>query len=213
MSLPDDWPEEAKEEMARLETENEELQQEVGRSVAKIMALQARGEEITDGEVKKRFEGICTAIEDWTTAVEFDFLQEGRDFGRLFLDWLDRHEGGATTPPAAAEATLRLWGLLEKAEDGADDVGKLRWLGQLDTCIKVVLSRAVWYRLDVDIFARRSPPGTPDVAADGMDWISEAVEGGVNGKVSEGRFHELAWPTSLALIDCRVKKRRRRERV
>lgn len=181
MSNPDNWPEEAKNEISRLEFENDALQQEVGRSVAKIMSLQGEGDQITDGSLKKRFEEICANIEDWATAIEMEFLQQGWEFRQVFRQILEKD---------SVQELLCRWGLLKNPNELAENIGKLRWLGRLDTCINVVLSCVIWQVLYAEIFAKTWPPGTEDEAASGLHYITEAIRDGADGKVSEGQSKE-----------------------
>ncbi|OAA38392.1 hypothetical protein ISF_09890 [Cordyceps fumosorosea ARSEF 2679] len=188
MSNPDDWPEEAKNEISRLEFDNDALQQEVGRSVAKIISLQGEDDQITDGDLKRRFEEICANIEDWTTAIEVEFLQQGREFRQVFHQILDDDPG---------RRFLYRWGLLEPLHDSAQEIGKLYWLGQLDTCIKVVLSRVIWQSLYAEVFVKTYPPGTRDDAANGLHYITDAIRHGADGRLNEESvFQANKWRSS-----------------
>lgn len=178
MNESDGWPESAKNEIARLEGENEELQLEIGRSTARILALQAEGEQITDGEVKKRFEKLSDAIEDWTTSIDLDFLRQKRDFRREFNKMLDSETGSAA---------LCRWGFLERPEANDGESGRLHWLSQLDTCIKLVLARMIWYHLYSDVFAQVHPPGTDDKVSTGLRYVTEAIRADAEGRSSEGQ--------------------------
>lgn len=181
MSDPDDWPEEAKNEISRLEFENDALQQEVGRLVAKIISLEGEDDQITDGDLKRKFGEIGANIEDWTTAIEVEFLQQGREFRQAFHQLLDD------------DAELRLlhrWGLLHSSHDRAEEFGKLYWLGQLDTCLKVILSRVIWQSLHSEIFAKTYPPGTQHDAANGLHYTTVAIRHGADGRLSEGQSQE-----------------------
>ncbi|TQV94209.1 hypothetical protein IF1G_07088 [Cordyceps javanica] len=187
MSDPDDWPEEAKNEVSRLEFDNDALQQEVGRCVAKIISLQAEDDQITDGDLRRRFEKICANIEDWVTAIEVEFLQQGREFRAL-------HQ---TLDDGPGRGFLYRWGLLERHHDRAEEIGKLRWLGQLDTCIRVVLSRFIWQSLYAEIFVKTYPPGTEEDAANGLHYITDAIRHGVDGRVSvESDIRANKWRSS-----------------
>ncbi|XWW94800.1 hypothetical protein V2A60_002748 [Cordyceps javanica] len=197
MSAPHDWPDEAKNGVARLEFDNDALQQEVGRCVAKIISLQAEDDQITDGDLRRRFEKICANIEDWVTAIEVDFLQKGREF-QVVRQLLDDNAG---------RRSLYRWGLLQRQHDHAEEIGKLRWLGQLDTCIKVVLSRVIWQSLDAKVFAKAYPPGTKDDAANGLHYITDAIRHGADGRVSaESNLRANQWRSSafarLATTEC-----------
>lgn len=178
MSHPDDWPQEAKSEISRLKLENDSLQHEVGCSVARIMSLQGEDGQITDGNLKKRFEEIWANIEDWTAAIEVEYLQQGREFRKIF------HQILREDPD---HRILYRWGLLDKLHDRVEQVGKLHWLGERETCINVVLSRIIWQFLYDEIFAKSYAPGTEDTAASGLQYIVEAIRHGADGEISEGQ--------------------------
>ncbi|KAM3537671.1 hypothetical protein ARSEF1564_009416 [Beauveria bassiana] len=198
MSHPDDWPEEAKNEISRLESANYALQQEVGLSVAKIISLQSEDDQIADGDLKRRFEEMCANIEDWTTAIEVEFLQQGREFRQAFHQLLDDDPG---------RRLLYCWGLLERPHDPGEEIEKLYWLGQLDTCIKIVLSRVIWQSLYAEVFIKTYPPGTNDDAAKGLDYIADAMRLGADGRPSEesvlraNKWRSSAF-SSLATTEC-----------
>ncbi|KAF1730463.1 hypothetical protein CRV24_009926 [Beauveria bassiana] len=198
MSHPDDWPEEAKNEISRLESANYALQQEVGLSVAKIISFQSEDDQIADGDLKRRFEEMCANIEDWTTAIEVEFLQQGREFRQAFHQLLDDDTG---------RRLLYCWGLLERPHDPGEEIEKLYWLGQLDTCIKIVLSRVIWQSLYAEVFIKTYPPGTNDDAAKGLDYITDAIRLGADGRPSEesvlraSKWRSSAF-SSLATTEC-----------
>jgi hypothetical protein len=186
MDTFDGWPNQTISEITRLRSENAELQGRLDHSVAKIMKLQGGVEQITGGDVKKRFERLYGAIQDWVAEIELDLMRHSRDFRDVFRE-IVHYEN--------KDRLLLELGLREEGDDEATwnrnskDYGKMRWLGQLDTCINVVLSRLIWCRLFNDIFVTYYPLGLDDDATKGFDYMIEAIEGDSDGNATKGLYY------------------------
>jgi hypothetical protein len=188
MDTSDRLPEEAIYEIRRLRIQNEELQRRLDQSAAKMMKLRGGADQITDANIEKRFEGLYGAIQRWVTNVELDFKRQSRDFRKAFSEILHYEE---------RDKLLLDLGLREEDKDdagnsiwnsGSKDFGKMRWLGQLDTCIYVVLSRLIWRRLYY-IFKGPYPLGMHDDTMKGFDYLIGAIKAESDG---EGSYN-ICW--------------------
>jgi hypothetical protein len=200
MDISDGLPEEAIYENRRLRIENEELQRRLDKSAAKIMTLQGGADQITDTDVKKKFEGLCGAIQEWVTDVELDFVEQSRDFIDGFFK--TRHEQERSD-------LLRDLFLREEYKDDAGkltldrgnrDFGGMRWLAKVNTCIYVVLSRLIWCRLSEHIFERPYPLGTDDAHATGFNYMIKAIEAERDGKGSYNIYWAVITPRDGSLL-------------
>ncbi|PSN68516.1 hypothetical protein BS50DRAFT_571777, partial [Corynespora cassiicola Philippines] len=173
-------------EIRSLKNQNSVLQDKLDRSVAKIMRLQGGIDQITDGDVKKRFEGVFSAIQDWVAEIELDLTRHAQSFRGVFQDVLLREEQVRLLLKLNLRAYsedddgLPMW---DPASQGYAD---MRWLGTLDTCINVVLCRFIWWRLQGRIFQSSWPFGLDDWAKEGLDYIIEAIADEDEGEVKIG---------------------------
>ncbi|OAG11477.1 uncharacterized protein CC84DRAFT_1253934 [Paraphaeosphaeria sporulosa] len=178
----DEHPNLATSEIRSLRNQTAILQDKLDRSLAKIMTLQSGIDQVTDGEVKKRFEGVFSSIQNWVTEIELDLVRQSRDFRDDFQEVLRQEE----KEPVLLSLGLRAYGedkssrsMWEFASMGHLDT---RWVGTLDTCINVVLSRFMWQRLYHRVFYSPYPIGLNVYAQDGIDYIFQAIEDGDDGE-------------------------------
>ncbi|KAL5407660.1 hypothetical protein PMIN03_007031 [Paraphaeosphaeria minitans] len=191
-------------EIRSLRNQTAILQDKLDRSVAKIMTLQGGIDQVTDGEVKKRFEGVFSSIENWVTEIELDFARQSRDFREEFHELLRQEEkeqllsGLGLRAYGEDESGQSIW---ESASIGYSD---MRWVGTLDTCINIVLSRFMWQRLYRRVFWSPYPIGLNEYAQDGIDYIIQAIEGGDDREIkveAEAIFRANKWRAeSMATI-------------
>ncbi|KAF2445471.1 hypothetical protein P171DRAFT_430882 [Karstenula rhodostoma CBS 690.94] len=191
-------------EIRSLRNQTAVLQDKLDRSVAKIMRLQGGIDQITDGDVKKRFEGVFSAIQDWVSEIELDLMRHSRDFRDVFQEILRQEE---------QEALLLSLGFRAQNEDEngrpiwdpiSMEYVDMRWLGTLDTCINVILSRVIWCRLRHRIFYSLYPVGLNEPAQEGLDYIIQAIEDGNDGETkieAEAVFRANKWRAeSMAIL-------------
>ncbi|CZT48579.1 uncharacterized protein RSE6_09297 [Rhynchosporium secalis] len=168
-------------EIRRLRSQNTELQDRLDHSIAKIMILQGSIDEITAGEVKKRFQELYSAIQDWVADIELDLTRHSQDFQQAF---------GSILFQERQDNLLYHLGLRRDIHHGTghstwdSEFGKLRWLGKLDTCINVFLSRYIWCHLYQEILVTCYPLGIDDNAMSGLDYMMEAISGDSDGKAN-----------------------------
>ncbi|KAL5389273.1 hypothetical protein DPSP01_002586 [Paraphaeosphaeria sporulosa] len=184
----DEHPNLATSEIRSLRNQAAILQDKLDRSLAKIMTLQSGIDQVTDGEVKKRFEGVFSSIQNWVTEIELDLVRQSRDFRDDFQEVLRQEE----KEPVLLSLGLRAYGedkssrsMWEFASMGHLDT---RWVGTLDTCINVVLSRFMWQRLYHRVFYSPYPIGLNVYAQDGIDYIFQAIEDGDDGESKVGSY-------------------------
>lgn len=125
MEPPKHWPDDAVRQLHQLERKNGEL-------LARLMKVHGETDQITDVGIQESFSKLRDAIFSWIQAVHHHLRddQRGWHFSR---DVLLRQVRRNATP------------------------GEQNWMGWLaeynsTTCILVILSLAIWHRLDEDIF-------------------------------------------------------------
>ncbi|KAJ4299145.1 hypothetical protein N0V90_004389 [Kalmusia sp. IMI 367209] len=180
-------------EIRSLRNQTAVLQDKLDRSVAKIMRLQGGIDQITDGDVKKRFEGIFSAIQDWVAEIELDLMRHSRDFREVFQAVLHQEE----RCQLLLNLGLRAYDENENGYSIWDPTSKdyldLQWLGTLDTCINVVLSRFIWWRLFHYVFVSIYPVGLNEKAKKGLDYIIKAIEDDDDGETTNGSSYTLSF--------------------
>ena len=173
-------------EVGSLRNQISELQRKLDRSAATIMKLRGSVDQITDGGVRKRFEDIFGAIQDWVGEIELDLMRHSRDFRQDFEDVLHREE---------REELLYELGLRAQDEDengrlvwniNSRDYLDMRWLGSLSTCVNVILCRFIWHRLRHYIFYSVYPVGLNKETERGLDYIFSAMRENDHGDTTTG---------------------------
>lgn len=173
-------------EIKALRNQIQVLQRKVDRSAAKIMSLQGSFDQITDGDVRKRFEDIFGAIQDWVGDIELDLTRHSRNFQRDFNGALRRAE---------LDELLYKLNLFAYDEDESDRLGwdinirdysDVLWLSSQSTWINVVLSRLIWHRLRHDIFYSALPVGLNEGTKKGLEYIVNAMKEHDDGKTTTG---------------------------
>jgi hypothetical protein len=162
-------------EIRTLRAQNAELQKKFNRALVHIMDFQGDFDQITNGGVKKKFQKIHNAIDDWILRIQNDYGRNSREFREIF----HREEH---------HKVLQYLGL----KDGTSNLTwdrKLKWLSQLDNYIVVVLSRLIWCHLYSEIFGSDYPMGLDDVVTKGYASMIDAIEGDRDGKYLEGLCH------------------------
>lgn len=192
----DDESDLAGSEIQTLRNQIQVLQSKVDRSAAKIMSLQSDFDQITDGDVRKRFEDIFGAIQDWVGEVELDLMRHSRNFQRDFDEALRREE---------QDELLYKLNLCAYDEDESGrlvwDINRrdhldVWWLNSQSTWINIVLSRLIWYRLRHDIFRSIFPVGLNEGTEKGLDYIISAIKEHDHGKTtteSEANLRANKW--------------------
>jgi hypothetical protein len=130
-----------------LEGENARLRRLLDASTAKIMKLQGTADttdQITDVEIGKSVEALQDAIQWWINSVEKDLRNQGQDFRDIFRRRLARDGCFIEFHAPGLYGDVR-------SDTGAE---WMTWLGNLSTCIYVVLDRAIWDCLQAKIFSR-----------------------------------------------------------
>lgn len=139
-------------EPRNLREENDILKARLDMATAKIMKLQGTTDQIADVEIGKRVESLQDAIQWWINGVEKDLRKQSRDFRHTFSqilnyrypDWVIRELGFSDETSHEADA---MW---------------MTWLGDLSTCIYVVLGRQIWVYLYEKIFSQAYPTGVSE---------------------------------------------------
>lgn len=179
-------------EIQSLREQNALLRNKLDRSVAKVMELQGGNDQVTDGDVRRRFEGMFSSIQNWVEEIEFDLVRQSRDFRDVFRDVFQdvvRQEDkdslllnlGLLVHDVDESGQIR-WGL------ASTQYVDVRWLGTLDTCINIVLPRFLWYSLKNRIFDSPYPVGFQQYAQYGLEYIFKAIKEGVDGETKVGSY-------------------------
>ena len=142
-----------------MEAENKSLRADLDDCKKRLFELVYEEDPIASATIRKDYENICDAIENWIDEV---FKEE--DFRKRFSSILKGE------PQMLTEL-----GLLEVTRDSDGnpiyDIGTLesmevqwmRWLENIDTCNYIVISLVIWHYLETKIFVEWLPIGTtPD---------------------------------------------------
>ncbi|OKL64058.1 hypothetical protein UA08_00166 [Talaromyces atroroseus] len=156
-------------EIQTLRVQNSELQERLNSALLHIMDLEGEDvDQVTDDDVKKRFQRLHIAIDDWIAKIEVDYGRNSRDFRETFHG-------------EEQDKIIQFLGLKDGAGNSTWD-RKLKWLGQLDNCMIVVLSRLIWCHLYNEIFCLDYPLGLDDVVTKGYAHMIHAIEADGDGK-------------------------------
>lgn len=185
----DEQPSLVTSELQDLRHQNAVLQNKLDRSVAEIMRLQGGMDQITDGDVKKRFEAIFGAIQNWVAEVELDLMRHSRDFREVFQEILHREERESLLLSLRLRAHDEDKNGYSVWDSASEDHSSTRWLGTLDTCISVVLSRFIWWRLYHQVFYSIYPAGLDEGVRIGLDYIIKAIASGDPGETNSGAYY------------------------
>lgn len=162
-----------------LEDENAHLRRLLDASTSKIMKLQGTADttdQITDVKIGRSVEALQDAIQWWINSVEQDLRKQEKDFRHTFHRRLD-HEGRLSG--------YRALGLYDDTSTGTD-AEWMTWLGNLSTCIYVVLGREIWAYLQTKIFNRRFPIGVYGDIRSIFDDIFSVMR---RGSKDQGLYH------------------------
>ncbi|KAE8356306.1 hypothetical protein BDV28DRAFT_145341 [Aspergillus coremiiformis] len=179
----------ALEEIKRLERENRELQNRVRQSTAWSMELQGGKEQITDGEVKKRFEGLYNAIQDWVMQIELELVRQSRHFQDSLEAALHREGQEELLWRLVLAKAYNTRGSKPGWDRNSKDLARIRWLGGLDTLVNVVLCRLVWTHLYSYLFSDYQFFGLDEDVMVAFDYIINAI---ANDGYEEGKINEAA---------------------
>jgi hypothetical protein len=177
---------ELREKLERTQDEKDDLQDQLTDALTQLAQYRSDSWQITDSDVARRYERVCSAIHRWVTSIETDYLRRGRSFRQVMNDIM-RHE--------SERELLYNIGLRRRFTSEGDksswsaanwEFGKLAWLAEQETCILVIMNKMVWHRLYAMIFDAPYPIGVAEDAERGLDWIGEAFKGGRDGQVTNG---------------------------
>lgn len=128
------------------------LRHQLDEATSKIMSLQNTTDQITDADIRKRFGDLQDAIQQWIHGIEQCLKGQFKDFsrtlGRLLEDLDDEYR---------PEVIRELGRYDETDRDG--NSAWMKWIGNLNTSIYIVLSRLIWEFLYANVFIETYPIG------------------------------------------------------
>ncbi|CRG88064.1 hypothetical protein PISL3812_05090 [Talaromyces islandicus] len=136
-----------------LREENNALKARLDMATSKIMKLQGTADQITDVEIGREVESLQDAIQWWINGVEKELRKQSRDFRHTFSQVLNHRDG--------IYLVNHELGFGDETSHEAD-IAWMRWLGDLSTCIYVVLGRNIWVYLHKEIFNETYPIGVSE---------------------------------------------------
>lgn len=158
---------------------NAHLRRLLDASTSKIMKLQGTADttdQITDVKIGKSVEALQDAIQWWINSVERDLRKQNQDFRHIFHSITD-HE--------IRSSEYRTIGLYDDASPGTD-AEWMTWLGNLSTCIYVVLGRGIWAYLQTEIFSAIFPIGVDGELKSTFEDIFSIMR---RGSIDQGLYH------------------------
>ncbi|KAJ5921155.1 hypothetical protein N7466_009481 [Penicillium verhagenii] len=178
---------EASMEISRLKAQNLELQDKLDHCRAKIMQLQEDVEIITDAEIKQKFERLCSTIQEWVAKVELDLMRQSPGFRKEFQRNLESETDDSLVsmlhlPHMQAGKGSRK----RKEKSRSKSFGLAKELAELDICFNYVLSRFIWWNLEMSIFNFEYPFGMHHEIRTALEYTTMAIEGDADGASSLG---------------------------
>lgn len=161
-----------------LQEENDVLKHRLDMATSKIMKLQGTADQITDVEIGREVENLQEAIQWWVNGVEKDWRKQLRDFRQTFSQILN-----------SKDQNFVIHGL--GFGDGTSheaDAAWMSWLGDLSTCIYVILGRQIWVYLYKYIFSDTYPVGVSDDSGATFDDILAVMKSGTEDESTYGPF-------------------------
>lgn len=169
---------ETADEATDLQEENDVLKYRLDMATSKIMKLQGTADQITDVEIGREFESLQESIQWWINGVEKDLRKQVRDFRHIFSQVLN-----------SKDQNFVINGLgFGDGTSHEEDAAWVRWLGNLSTCIYVVLGRQIWVYFYKSIFSDTYPIGVSDESEVTFDDILSIMKSGTEDESAYDPF-------------------------